>query len=104
MSAHTHTHTHTYVYVGDSQILIPGSLLSCRPVNSLDDSTGLSQQAGHIPCEVEVTVIPLPTLTAFFVRGQGGISRIQFSASIMREEFGIKKTLDPTMMFQFSFL
>ena len=57
---HTHTHTYTYVHVGDSQISIPGSLLSCRPVNSLDDSTGLSQQAGRIPCEVEVTIIPLP--------------------------------------------
>ena len=48
--------------------------------------------------------IPLPTITALLVGGQGRISSLQFSASIMREEFGIKKPLDPMMMLQISFL
>ena len=50
-----------------------------------------------------LTFNPLPTITALLVHGQGGIPSLQFSASVMREESGIKKLLDPTMMLHFLF-
>ena len=50
-----------------------------------------------------LTFITLPNTSTLLVGVQGGISSIQFSTSVMKEEVGLKKPLFHTTMLQFSF-